>query len=118
MIRLAKKEASKSTYSYRLGAVITKGHRVLATGYNQISYCPLNSFKNSRHAEMHAILKLLKRPNGLSLLAGASLYITRLNNQGKTAMAKPCKKCMELIISVGIKDIFYTTGESVERIKL
>jgi len=28
-------------------------------------------------------------------------------------MAKPCKKCMDLIRSVGIKEVIYTTDNNV-----
>lgn len=119
MIRLAKKEAEKSIFYFRLGCIITKGKRVISTGHNSIRYCKANSFKNSRHAEMDAILKLLNKDKGLSHLAGATIYITRITPQGKTALAKPCKKCMALIQSVGIKTIIYTTDNSnTERIKL
>ncbi len=118
MIRIATKSANKSTYNYRLGCVITKGKRVLATGYNSISYCSVNNFKNSRHAEMDAILKVLHKPNGLSSLAGATLYVSRITQAGRTALAKPCVKCMGLIHSVGIKSIVYTTpnGTCKERV--
>jgi deoxycytidylate deaminase len=119
MMHIAKRAAAHSIYPYRLGAVITKGSRVLATGHNSISYCSVNNFQNSRHAEMDAILHLLHKHNGLSSLAGSTLYVTRITKTGRTAMAKPCKKCMALILSVGIRDIFYTTDNgSIERIKL
>ena len=118
MLRIANKQATKSDYIYRLGAVIVKGKRVLATGYNSISYCSVNSFKNSRHAEMDVILKLMHKPNGLSSLAGSTLYVTRITNTGRSAMARPCDKCMKLIQSVGIKEIIYTTpnGTSKEKV--
>lgn len=120
MIRLAKKEASKSKFYFKLGAIITKGNRVLSTGYNKIGFCELNSFNNSKHAEMDAILKLIRRgAEGLSSLAGATIYITRITPTNNTALAKPCPKCMALIHSVGIREIVYTTDNShVERIKL
>ncbi len=118
MIRIATKQAAHSTYIYRLGAVITKGHRVLSTGYNQLAYCSLNNFKNSKHAEMAAILKVLRKPNGLSSLAGATMYISRITATGKTAMSKPCKKCMKLIHSVGIKEIIYTTDNGTTKEKV
>ena len=118
MLRIAVKHAAKSTYIYRLGAVITKGSRVIATGHNSISFCKINSFNNSRHAEMDVILKVLRQPDGLVKLAGATMYISRITQTGRQAMARPCKKCMDLIRSVGIKDIIYTTdtGQQHERI--
>ncbi len=118
MIRIAKKQASKSVYIYRLGAVIVKGHRVLSTGHNSITHCSVNNFKNSRHAEMDAIIKLMKTREGLSSLAGSSLYVTRITQTGRTAMARPCKKCLDLALSVGVKEIIYTTDNGVVKEKL
>lgn len=118
MIRIATKQAKSSTYYFRLGAVIVKGKRVLSTGHNSISHCRVNNFKNSRHAEMDAILKLLDKKEGLSSLAGSTLYVSRITKQG-TGLAKPCKKCMNLALSVGVKEIVYTTdNNTTERIKL
>lgn len=117
-LRLAKKQARRSKYIYRLGAVIMKGKRVLSTGYNKICHCKENIYPDSRHAEMDAIIKLLDKYDGLSSLAGASLYVTRITNTNKTSMAKPCQRCMELIQSVGIKQIIFTTHTGVDRIKL
>jgi deoxycytidylate deaminase len=119
MIRLAKREAAKSKFYFRLGCVITKGNRVLSVGHNSIGYCELNSFKNSKHAEMDAVLKLLRREEGLSSLCGSTVYVTRITPTGNTALAKPCPKCMSLLISVGVKEIIYTTdSNNTERIKL
>ena len=119
MIRLAKKAAAKSSFYFRLGCIITKGNRVLSTGHNSIGYCELNSFNNSKHAEMDAVLKLIRQHNGLSSLAGATVYVTRITPKGQTAMAKPCSKCMSLLISVGVKEVIYTTDSTkVEKVRL
>lgn len=67
---------------------------------------------------MDAILKLLDKREGLSSLAGSTLYVSRITKQG-TGLAKPCKKCTALALSVGVKEIIYTTdNNSVERLKL
>lgn len=119
MIRIASKQAKQSSFYFRLGAVIAKGNRILSTGHNKIGYCELNDFKCSKHAEMDAILKLLRKEKGLSSLSGSTIYISRITPTGKTALAKPCKKCMNLIISVGIKEIIFTTEHNkTERILL
>jgi deoxycytidylate deaminase len=118
MIRLATKHASKSSYYFRLGAVIVKGNRVLSTGHNSISHCHVNDFKNSRHAEMDAILKLIKKQDGLSSLAGSTLYVSRITKTG-VGLAKPCIKCLNLARSVGVKEVIYTTdNNTTERLKL
>jgi len=118
LIRLAKREASKSSFYFRLGAIIVKGNRVLSSGHNRIGYCELNDFRNSKHAEMDAILKLIRRQDGLSSLAGSTLYVSRITKTG-TGMAKPCIKCTNLARSVGVKEVVYTTdNNTTERFKL
>ena len=117
MIRLANKQAARSTYIYRLGAVITKGNRVLSTGYNRLAYCPLNKYKVSKHAEMDAVLKLMRRNNGLSSLAGSTLYVSRITKTG-VGLAKPCLRCMELIRAVGISEVIYTTANGTKKEKV
>lgn len=107
----ARKEAGKSTFSRaRMGAVITKGGRVLSSGCNQTrysKYAARNQFK-SIHAEEAAIIQILRRPNGLQLLAGATIFITRIKKDGSTGLAKPCPQCQSLINSVGIKKVIHT----------
>ena len=118
MMRLANKAAQQSSYYYKLGAVIVKGNRVIESGYNKIGHCKINSFPNSRHAEMDVILKVLRKENGLSSLSNSTLYVSRITAHG-TAMAKPCAKCMKLIHSVGIKEVIYTTDNNLtERLKI
>lgn len=107
----ARKEAEKSTFNRaRVGAIIVKGGRILSSGYNQTRYSKLsarNQYK-SIHAEEACIIKLLRKPNGLQMLAGATIYITRIKKDGSTGLAKPCKTCQDLINSVGIKKIVHT----------
>lgn len=114
MIRLATKQANNSSYYFKVGAVIVKGNRVLATGFNKIAHCRVNDFKNSRHAEMDAILKLINHKEGLSSLAGSTIYVSRITKSG-VGLARPCPKCMELIKSVGIREIVYTTENQTQQ---
>lgn len=116
-LRMAAKAALKSKFSqHRVGAVITKGGNILATGYN--SKQPSSVLKTTtRHAEAAAILFLLKQRR-LQDLVGATLYVTRYTKGGKVGMAKPCPSCENLCRSVGISRVHYTTDCGVETIKL
>lgn len=106
--RIASKEALKSTFKkHRLGAVIVKGNRILATGYNQLRPSHITRTE-TLHAEAAAILKLLKEGR-LHDLAGSDLYVTRLTKRGVISMSRPCSACSDLIRSVGIARVFYTT---------
>lgn len=107
--RVASKEAKKSCYKqHRLGAVVVKGGRILATGFNELR--PSSVTKTpTLHAEASAILKLLKKRK-LHDLFGADLYVTRYTRGGSIGLARPCVACMDLIRSVGISHVHYTTN--------
>jgi len=116
-LMLAKLAATRSTcLAFPVGAVITKNRQVLATGYNGspsgsvhctaqgfcypgLSSCDASKTLPSRavHAEANAIAAAAK--HGIST-AGASIYVT----------LEPCIYCLKLVISAGIREVFYETG--------
>ncbi|MDJ0659508.1 MAG: dCMP deaminase family protein [Crocosphaera sp.] len=116
-IMIAKLAATRSTcLAFPVGAVIVKDRQVLATGYNGspsgtahctaqgfcypgLDSCDSSSSLPSRaiHAEANAIAQAAK--HGIST-NGASIYVT----------LEPCISCLKLIISAGIKEVFYETG--------
>lgn len=116
-IMIAKLAATRSTcLAFPVGAVIVKDKQVLATGYNGspsgsahctaqgfcypgLDSCDSSSSLPSRavHAEANAIAQAAK--HGIST-RGASIYVT----------LEPCISCLKLIISAGIKEVFYETG--------
>lgn len=107
--RIASKEAAKSQHrQHKVGAVIVKGGNIVSVGYNQIR--PSSFLRTpTLHAEAAAILKLLKEGR-LSTLAGSEIYVTRFTRGGSVGIAKPCGACRDLISSVGISRIHYTTN--------
>lgn len=115
--RLAELKAKQSPWPrHKLGAVITKGGRILATGHNHKGYSKYvkhSATSNSIHAEEAAIAVLL-RENRLHDLAGATLYVSRRTPGNRVALALPCSRCFSLIKAVGIKKVCYTTDEGTE----
>lgn len=123
-LMLAKLAATRSTcLAFPVGAVIVKNRQVLATGYNGspsgsahctaqgfcypgLSSCDASKAMPSRavHAEANAIAQAAK--HGIAT-DGASIYVT----------LEPCLSCLKLIISAGIREVFYETafnkGESL-----
>ncbi|MEH2234504.1 MAG: dCMP deaminase family protein [Nostoc sp.] len=123
-LMLAKLAATRSTcLAVRVGAVIVKNKQVVATGYNGspsgsahctaqgycypgLSSCDASKSLPSRaiHAEANAIAQAAKHGTSTD---GASIYVT----------LEPCLSCLKLIISAGIKQVFYETcfnsGENV-----
>lgn len=116
-LMLAKLAATRSTcLAFPVGAVIVKNKQVVATGYNgspsgsihctaqgfcykDLSSCDASKTLPSRavHAEANAIAQAAK--HGIST-EGASIYVT----------LEPCLSCLKLIISAGIKEVFYETS--------
>lgn len=114
---LAKLAATRSTcLAFPVGAVIVKDKQVLATGYNGspagsphctsqgycypgLSSCDASKSMPSRavHAEANAIAQAAK--HGIAT-TGASIYVT----------LEPCLSCLKLVISAGIREVFYETS--------
>ena len=118
IIQLAIEVASYSILRQRVGAVIFRGSRVIATGYNETSFCgkihpKYKHFPESIHAEQAAILNSPRR-----LLKGSSVLVVRYQRDDHGfSNAKPCQMCMAFLNFVNIKKIFYTTS-SGEIVKL
>lgn len=62
--------------------------------------------KSCLHAELDAILK----SRGKEIYA---LHVERIESNGTTSMAKPCKACEEAIKAFGIVKVSYTTSTGV-----
>lgn len=109
-----------SDHKFRIGAVIVDKHRIISSGCNSNTKChplqmkldkqmfPEHSCNGKLHAEVAAIIPLLKYNIDLSR---ATLYTYRELKNGERALARPCPRCMQLIKSVGIKRIRYTTQD-------
>lgn len=115
-LMIAKLAATRSTcLAFPVGAVIVKDRQVLATGYNgspsgsvhcttqgfcysELSSCDASSNLPSRavHAEANAIAQAAR--HGITT-NGSIVYVT----------LEPCISCLKLIISAGIKKVFYET---------
>lgn len=109
--RIAQKEALKSSHKqHRLGAVIVKGGRILSTGYNELRPSKIIGTQ-TLHAEASAILKLLKNRR-LHDLVGADIYVSRFTRGGRVGCARPCKHCLDLIRSVGIARVYFTSDHA------
>jgi len=102
--------ALKSDVSKKHAALIESSGRVLSLACNKtICY---NHFPYTLHAEEHAI-NMCK-----SNTKGATIFVLRVNSQGKLRNSKPCPECMATIKRAGIKTIYYTTNNGWEEIKL
>lgn len=101
----------KSSHNQKHGAVIFKGKRIYAVGYNEPSRSvrsvnpTAQRWKTSVHAEVTAILNAKRDLHGLDIL------VVRLNNKKQFMMSKPCSHCQAYIDYVGIRNIYYSIME-------
>jgi len=119
---LARNVAFGSEYGkIRHGALLIKGGSVINTCYNKDKFCSFGTrFRDPDrgHATIHAELGCVL---GMSrtVTSGADIYVCRINKQGYFRNSKPCAMCHEILKHVGIKRVYYTTGDnSIEMYKL
>lgn len=109
LLNRAKKEAAKSKHMHKVGACLYKGGSLLSSGYNQVRLKSIGrtftNYPESLHAERDACSKT-KRIK----LKGSTICVVRVNNQGKFLLAKPCSDCMDLLTSLGVRKIIYSTS--------
>lgn len=98
--------AKSNEYKWHMGAVIAKGNRFIIQAKNRFRNDPLVvPHDASIHAERAAIrAALVKEPS----LAGCTIYVARYAPSKTIRMARPCSKCMRLILDAGIRRIVYT----------
>ena len=107
IIEQAVRQANRSTYYQKIGAVIFNKKRVISKGYNQIRasrrlHPKFQEWPGSVHAEVAAIL------NARTGLKNCDILVVRVNNQNQFRLAKPCKYCQMYLEYVGIKKIYYS----------
>lgn len=107
-LKLAENIASSSSLHYKHGAVIVKGGSVISTGINKFKNHPsviMDVQKIHEVCHTHAEIDALRKAGNVK---GATIYVARINKQGKTRMSRPCNNCYSAIIQAGINKIVYT----------
>lgn len=107
--RLIRNLAQSSDYKHKHAAILTKGGQVINTSVNKRTYNSLANRFNpvSEHASLHAEIGCIL---GISrkVLNKGTLYVGRIDAQGKLVMSKPCEMCEAALKHVGIKKIYFT----------
>lgn len=110
-VKLAVKEAKKSTYFQPVGAVIIRKKTILSSGHNYAHksakklHPKFQKWKYSIHAEVDCILK------ARTDLSGATIYVIRLGKNGQFLLSRPCSHCLSYLKHVGIKKVYYSTNK-------
>ena len=92
---------------FKHGAVLTDGYSVVATGFNQYKTHPaLREFTKwpFLHAESHALVRF-----GLDFCDGLLMVSVRIRKTGDIGMSRPCDVCKALMLSAGVRRVYYTT---------
>lgn len=105
------RQAQRSEFRQRLGAVIFKGSRILGAGYNRVgasqNRLKTTHWPDSIHAEVDALLDALRR-HPASELRGADILVIRLKKDGAFGLALPCEHCYTTLVNTGIRRIYFS----------
>jgi deoxycytidylate deaminase len=119
-------ESAKSTFGrVKIGAVLySKAGHAVSWGYNQRKTHPRQYEANKRagkqienpclHAEIDAIVSMSDYGAFCDYEEPHTIYVARLDRNGKWANCKPCAACHSEIVAAGIKRVVYTTEEGVK----
>ena len=113
IIKKCIEEASKSSYTVKLGSIIFKGTRILGAGHNEIRSCSAINPKykkwyNSQHSEIDSILSI----KDWKTIKGASIITLKISKSNKLlSNAKPCEFCYKTLLFLGIKYIYYSNED-------
>jgi len=118
IINKAIHEAKKSKCAFKVGSVIFNKKKIISVGHNHSQRSVRRITKkfikkeNSIHAEVCAII------NARQNLKGCSILVIRINNKDEMRLSKPCEYCQNYLEFVGIRDIYYSTEEGIQRFTL
>lgn len=98
---------------WRVGAVLIRGGSVLSTGYNRYRNDPAQvEFGNaSYHAEEVALRKA-------GDAEGSTIYVARITRSGALGLAKPCPRCLDLLITEGVSTVVWSTPSGLDKARV
>ena len=115
------RDASKFSTFHKnhTGCVIVYKKHIISIGFNSSKTHPIQKIYNKErfsedstphclHAEISALIFIKDRTD--IKWNNVEVYTYRENKYGEPRMAKPCKSCISMIKSLGIRKIHYTTN--------
>lgn len=123
-LEIAKLVSTRSTCLRRkVGAVLVKDKKILATGYNgapkKITHCDktgcLRDKLNVPPGERHELCRGLHAEQ--NALLQAANYGTRVDGSILYCTNQPCIICAKMLINAGVKEIIITSGYPDKRAK-
>lgn len=110
--RLAKSIALRSDHRVKIGAVLVNKGQVLNVGHNRVGKTH-PKYPWYLHAEMDSCLGIHRAD-----LTGSTVYLFRANRLGTVLNCRPCGTCQTLLKELGIRAVYYTTGNVVYKFPL
>ena len=110
-LEAAVREAMRSSMTQRHGCVLVHNRRIVSAAHNDMPH----RFRESVHAEVHALKKLKhRRPE---LLKRCVLYVIRIgpdSSGNALKYSKPCAACARFIRECGVRTVFYSTNREYD----
>lgn len=110
-LEAAIREARRSPMIQRHGCVVVHNRRIVSTAHNDMPH----RFRESVHAEVHALKKLKHRQP--ELLKRCVLYVIRIGpDSADNALkySKPCAACARYIRECGVRTVLYSTNREYD----
>lgn len=112
---LARRISYKSPSHVKIGALVSRGPKVLNVGFNDMSrtHPKSKTYGNFIHAELSALIGLSYEET-----RGADIFVYRETLNGEIAKSRPCPICRSELTRAGIKHVFYTSEIGYHKEKL
>lgn len=108
LLKLARNVSKHSKFRVRVGAVLVdKGHPI-SVGFNKAKYN--SEFSHITEQSIHAEMQALKT-SGKEFINKSIMFVYRETKDGKTALSRPCEKCLKRLQEFGVKKIIYSVSE-------
>jgi len=106
--------AMNGEHRVRVGCVATIKSTPIAGGFNTIRNITTSGVHYSAHTN-HAEMNVLDMIPYMSR-AKVSLYVCRIDSEGRLKPSLPCRRCLREIRTIGVKEIIYW-NHTLEKIR-
>jgi len=98
----AEREAEKSKFKQKLGAVVVVGSKIVGRGFN-FSHSTGQLLHDGMHAEMAALNNTTAR-----FRDGSIVYVCRVMGNGELGLSKPCDRCLTVMKKMNVKRVHFS----------
>ena len=109
LIPFLKKLATESIVSYKHAAALISNNTIYSFGTNKfLKEIKVNntSYHKTKHAEITVFEKLPKKR-----FTGMDILVIRINKNLVLKNSRPCNQCIDKLIKLGIRKVYYSNDE-------